>query len=215
MGSPTPRAPAWSGPCWSGPRWPGPWRGGGGCGRFRVHHMEAHLLAPMLETPAPEFPFLALPGVGGPYPASGGQRSGALPGAGRVPGRRRRGGLRQDRQAARPRLSRRAAPGAAGTVRACRALPFPAPHDGLARPRFQLQRAQDPHPHDPPPGEPRSGHPRRHRARLPGGRRRYPVYQMPPRLARDGAQAARGRGRGERQPRVAGPALVGSPRNWA
>ena len=38
------------------------------------------------------------------------------------------------------------------------------------------------------------------------GRRRYPVRQMPPRPARDGAQAARGRGRGERQPRVAQPA---------
>ena len=25
-----------------------------------VHHMEGHLLAPMLETPAPEFPFVAL-----------------------------------------------------------------------------------------------------------------------------------------------------------
>jgi N6-L-threonylcarbamoyladenine synthase len=30
-----------------------------------VHHMEAHLLAPMLETPAPEFPFLALLVSGG------------------------------------------------------------------------------------------------------------------------------------------------------
>lgn len=30
-----------------------------------IHHMEAHLLAPMLETPAPEFPFLALLVSGG------------------------------------------------------------------------------------------------------------------------------------------------------
>ena len=30
-----------------------------------VHHMEAHLLAPMLETPAPEFPFIALLVSGG------------------------------------------------------------------------------------------------------------------------------------------------------
>jgi N6-L-threonylcarbamoyladenine synthase len=30
-----------------------------------VHHMEAHLLAPMLETPAPDFPFLALLVSGG------------------------------------------------------------------------------------------------------------------------------------------------------
>ena len=30
-----------------------------------VHHMEAHLLAPMLETPAPEFPFVALLVSGG------------------------------------------------------------------------------------------------------------------------------------------------------
>ncbi len=32
---------------------------------IRVHHMEGHLLAPMLETPAPQFPFLALLVSGG------------------------------------------------------------------------------------------------------------------------------------------------------
>ncbi|MGH8570233.1 MAG: tRNA (adenosine(37)-N6)-threonylcarbamoyltransferase complex transferase subunit TsaD, partial [Gammaproteobacteria bacterium] len=38
---------------------------GWGVGAIGVHHMEAHLLAPMLETPAPEFPFLALLVSGG------------------------------------------------------------------------------------------------------------------------------------------------------
>jgi N6-L-threonylcarbamoyladenine synthase len=33
---------------------------GWGVGAIGVHHMEAHLLAPMLETAAPGFPFLAL-----------------------------------------------------------------------------------------------------------------------------------------------------------
>jgi N6-L-threonylcarbamoyladenine synthase len=38
---------------------------GWGVGAIGVHHMEAHLLAPMLETPAPAFPFLALLVSGG------------------------------------------------------------------------------------------------------------------------------------------------------
>ena len=33
---------------------------GWGCPAVPVHHMEGHLLAPMLEDPAPEFPFIAL-----------------------------------------------------------------------------------------------------------------------------------------------------------
>ena len=36
-----------------------------GCQAIGVHHLEGHLLAPMLETPAPEFPFLALLVSGG------------------------------------------------------------------------------------------------------------------------------------------------------
>jgi len=35
------------------------------CPAVAVHHMEGHLLAPMLETPAPEFPFVALLVSGG------------------------------------------------------------------------------------------------------------------------------------------------------
>ena len=38
---------------------------GWGVGAIGVHHMEAHLLAPLLETQAPEFPFLALLVSGG------------------------------------------------------------------------------------------------------------------------------------------------------
>ena len=48
-----------------------------------VHHMEGHLLAPMLEPDPPAFPFLALLVSGGHYPAGRGQRGRRVPGAGR------------------------------------------------------------------------------------------------------------------------------------
>ncbi len=38
---------------------------GWNCTAVPVHHMEGHLLAPMLESPAPEFPFVALLVSGG------------------------------------------------------------------------------------------------------------------------------------------------------
>jgi N6-L-threonylcarbamoyladenine synthase len=38
---------------------------GWGCPALGVHHLEGHLLAPMLESPAPQFPFLALLVSGG------------------------------------------------------------------------------------------------------------------------------------------------------
>jgi N6-L-threonylcarbamoyladenine synthase len=44
------------------------WRGPGlgwGVPAVGVHHMEGHLLAPLLEDPAPEFPFVALLVSGG------------------------------------------------------------------------------------------------------------------------------------------------------
>ncbi len=51
-----------------------------------VHHMEAHLLAPLLEDDRPEFPFVALLVSGGHTLLVRGRRGGALPGAGPDPG---------------------------------------------------------------------------------------------------------------------------------
>ncbi|QGV85322.1 tRNA (adenosine(37)-N6)-threonylcarbamoyltransferase complex transferase subunit TsaD [Klebsiella pneumoniae] len=57
--------PAWSARCWSGRplagRWPSPWN----VPAIPVHHMEGHLLAPMLEDNPPAFPFVALLVSGG------------------------------------------------------------------------------------------------------------------------------------------------------
>ena len=50
-----------------------------------VHHMEGHLLAPLLETSGPAFPFVALL-VSGGHPAGRGAWRGALPVIGRIPG---------------------------------------------------------------------------------------------------------------------------------
>ena len=59
------RARASSAPCWSGPRWPAAWPMPGGCPAIGVHHLEGHLLAPLLEADPPPFPFVALLVSGG------------------------------------------------------------------------------------------------------------------------------------------------------
>lgn len=69
-----------------------------------VHHMEGHLLAPMLEPTPPTFPFVALLVSGRPYPAGTGRRHRSIPVARRVAGRCGRRSLRQDRQADGPAL---------------------------------------------------------------------------------------------------------------
>ena len=79
-----------------------------------VHHMEGHLLAPMLEPDPPAFPFVALLVSGGHTLLVRVDGIGHYRIHRRVGGRRRRRGLRQDRQAARPALPRRPGAGQAG-----------------------------------------------------------------------------------------------------
>lgn len=62
-----------------------------------VHHMEGHLLAPMLEKTPPEFPFVALL-VSGAYAAGSGGRDRPIHTVGRVAGRCRRRSVRQNRE---------------------------------------------------------------------------------------------------------------------
>ena len=71
---------------------------------------------------APRFPVRRAAGLRRPHPAHARRRRRALRAARRDAGRRRRRSLRQDRQAARPGLSRRPGAGAARRERARRAL---------------------------------------------------------------------------------------------
>lgn len=59
-----------------------------------IHHLEGHLLSPMLADPGPNS-LRGLAGVWRPYPADAGGRRGSLRIAGRDAGRRGRRGLRQ------------------------------------------------------------------------------------------------------------------------
>ena len=51
--------------CWSAQPSPTAWPTRSACPRIGVHHLEAHLLSPLLSRPAPEFPFVALLVSGG------------------------------------------------------------------------------------------------------------------------------------------------------
>ncbi len=62
---PTPWVRGWPGPCWWAPRFGRSLAYAWGIPAIGVHHMEGHLLAPMLEPDAPAFPFLALLVSGG------------------------------------------------------------------------------------------------------------------------------------------------------
>ena len=77
-----------------------------------VHHLEGHLLSPFLSADPPQFPVRRAAGLGRAHAADARRRRGALHDAGRDHRRRRRRGLRQERQAARPGLPRRAGAGA-------------------------------------------------------------------------------------------------------
>ena len=48
-----------------------------------IHHLEGHLLAPLMEKPAPDFPFVALLVSGGAHPADARLRRGSLRTSGR------------------------------------------------------------------------------------------------------------------------------------
>ena len=75
---------------------------GWGVPALGVHHMEGHLLAPMLEAEPPEFPFVALLVSGGHTQLVDVEGIGRYALLGESRRRRRRRSLRQDRQAARP-----------------------------------------------------------------------------------------------------------------
>ena len=101
-----------------------------------VHHMEGHLLAPLLEPEPPQFPFVALLVSGGHTLLARVEGVGRYELLGQFARRRGRRGLRQDGEAARPGLSRRAATGRARRTGPAGRVPLPAPADGASGPRF-------------------------------------------------------------------------------
>ena len=72
-----------------------------------VNHLEGHLFAPTLEDPELAPPFVGAAGERRPHHAARRARVGRVPAAGADARRRRRRGVRQGGQAARPRLSGR------------------------------------------------------------------------------------------------------------
>ena len=63
--SPTPPGPAWSGPCSPARHWRRSLAFALGIPALGVHHLEGHLLAPLLERDPPPFPHVALLVSGG------------------------------------------------------------------------------------------------------------------------------------------------------
>jgi N6-L-threonylcarbamoyladenine synthase len=108
-----------------------------------VHHLEGHLLSPLLADDAPTFPFIALLVSGGHTQLMRVARVGELRAARRVAGRRRRRGLRQDRQVAGPGLPRRAGAGLPGRVRHAGSLQAAAPDAQQRRSFLQFLGAED------------------------------------------------------------------------
>ena len=108
-----------------------------------VHHLEGHLLSPLLAEPAPAFPFVALLVSGGHSQLFDVDGRRALPAARRHAGRRGRRGLRQDGEAARPAVSGRAGARAARRGGARRRGVAAAADARQRRSRLQLLRAQD------------------------------------------------------------------------
>ena len=157
------------------------------CPAIGVHHMEGHLLAPLLEDDPPRVPVRRAAGFRAATPARRGARPRALPDP------------RRDRsmtRPARPSTRRRscwACPTRAG--RSSRALAragppgrfeFPRPLTRSARARLQLQRAED---------RGRRGAARTARARRPDARRRRARVRGSRRRYARRSSAARARGR--------------------
>jgi N6-L-threonylcarbamoyladenine synthase len=135
-----------------------------------IHHLEGHLLAPLLEPNPPAFPFLALLVSGGHTQLVDVAGLGTLSHPGRNARRCRGRGLRQDREAAGPAVSGRSGAGPAGRAGRERALRVSAADARSAGPRFQFQWLEDRRPSSlagPRVGRPDPG---RCRARFPGGR---------------------------------------------
>ena len=97
-----------------------------------IHHLEGHLLAPLLEPEPPAFPFLALLVSGGHTQLVDVAGPGRLSDFGRDRGRCGGGGLRQDRQTARASVSGRCRAGLARGKRPQRRIRIPQAHAGPA-----------------------------------------------------------------------------------
>ena len=157
-----------------------------------VHHLEAHLLAAMLEPDPPDYPFLALL-------VSGGHTQlvhVARPGEYEVLGESLddAAGEAFDKTAALLGLPYPGGPSLATLALEgdpC-ALSLSSPDDGPARSRHELQRPQDLRDQH---ASQRNGggrlHPSGHRTRLRGGGGRHPAHQVPPGAAPDRAATPR------------------------
>ena len=108
-----------------------------------IHHLEGHLLAPLLEPKAAQLPVSGLAGIGRPHPTRGCRGARRVPDIGRNLGRCRGGGLRQDRQTARATLSRGRGAGEARRSWAQRPFRLSAAHAGSPGPGFQFQWLED------------------------------------------------------------------------
>ena len=109
-----------------------------------VNHLEGHALSPLLADPDLAFPLSAAARLGRPLPAAVRRGRRPLPPPRHHDRRCRRRGVRQDRQAARPRLSRRPGGRARRRRRAIReAVPLPRPLRRLGRAAFLLRRPQE------------------------------------------------------------------------
>jgi N6-L-threonylcarbamoyladenine synthase len=62
---PTPPGRGWPARCWWDRAWPRRWGVALGVPALPVHHLEGHLLSPLLSADPPEFPFVALLVSGG------------------------------------------------------------------------------------------------------------------------------------------------------
>ena len=174
----------------------------------RVNHLEGHLLAAFLSEEPPAFPYLGLVVSGGHTSLYVARGLRPLPAPRADPRRRRRRGLRQGGQAARPALPGRRGhrPAGAGGRSTRRAVPQG--HRQGRTARLQLLRPQD--------GAP----PPREEARRPGGAgARRPVRQLP------GGHRGRARRRSSSGPRAsssstgwcsraAWPPTAGCGRRW-
>ena len=142
--SPTPRAPGSPARCWSARA--SPTRSAYALGKpaIGIHHLEGHLLSPLLADPRPDVPVRRAAGVRRPHASSSRSTAvGPLPAARRHARRRRRRGVRQDREAARPAVSGRAGARAPRRVRSRRRGAAAAADARLRRSRHELLGTQD------------------------------------------------------------------------
>ena len=122
-----------------------------------VHHMEGHLLAPLLEENPPGFPFVALLVSGGHTMLVDVERIGSYRLLGETLDDAAGEAFDKNRETPRPGLSGWPQGGTGCAQRRPRSLSVSAPHDRSARPRIQFQRIENTHPHLV--GKPARGHP--------------------------------------------------------